>query len=343
MSRLVLGLTLFLGAPLVAGPADKRLDVYWIDVEGGGATLIVTPAGESVLIDTGYAGARDAGRIHHVATEVAGLRKIDHVVITHYHADHFGGLADLAGLMPVGTLHERGIETAPERERRDPRLEPFKAARVEKRVGVEPGSEITLRSAEGAAPTRFRFLAARQELVAPEPHRPNAEVCRSLTVWDPDASDNPNSVVMLLEQGPFRFFDGGDISWNVEGRLVCPDDRVGTVDVYQANHHGGDDAGSPVFLKTLSPRVAVFNNGPRKGGEPEHFARVKGTPSVEAIYEMHRNVLEGALNSADERIANRDEECAGNYVRMSIEPSGRRFTLSVPSTGHEKTYETRAR
>jgi beta-lactamase superfamily II metal-dependent hydrolase len=107
-----------LATPAFAGAKDKKLDVYWIDVEGGAATLIVTPAGESVLIDAGNPGGRDPQRIHKVATEVAGLKQIDHLVVTHLHRDHYGGVAELAALMPVGTLYENGIDTAPESERR---------------------------------------------------------------------------------------------------------------------------------------------------------------------------------------------------------------------------------
>src|SRR3954471_11480964 len=106
--KLIVGIALLFGAAasLRAGPADKRLDIYWIDAEGGGATLIVTPAGESVLVDTGNPGPRDAGRIHKVATEQAKLTQIDYLVTTHYPADHFGGAADLAKLMPVRTVYD---------------------------------------------------------------------------------------------------------------------------------------------------------------------------------------------------------------------------------------------
>src|SRR5437762_13071144 len=80
----------------LASAADHRLDIYWIDSEGGGSTLIVTPSDESMLIDTGNPGERDAGRIFKVASEAAGLKKIDHLLITHYHIDHFGGAGRLA-------------------------------------------------------------------------------------------------------------------------------------------------------------------------------------------------------------------------------------------------------
>jgi len=119
-------------AAATASPARRGLEIYWVDVEGGGATLIVTPARESVLIDTGFPGARDAHRIHRVATQAAGLSRIDHVIVTHFHIDHFGGLAELARLMPVGTLHERHLASAPEGERAQPQLEAYKALAVER-------------------------------------------------------------------------------------------------------------------------------------------------------------------------------------------------------------------
>jgi competence protein ComEC len=341
VSGLVLGLAVALVPTVLAGSTDKGLDLYWIDVEGGGATLIVTPAGESVLIDTGSPGGRDAGRIHRVATEVAGLQRIDHVVVTHYHADHFGGLAELAALMPVGTLYENGIQTSPSAERSDPRLLPYAQAKVEKRVVVEPDGDIPLRGAEGQAPPRLRFLGARQSFVTPAKTAPNAETCRKSTSKEPDPSDNANSVVLLLTFGPFRFFDGGDLTWNLEGQLVCPSDRVGAVDVYQSDHHGLDQSNNPVLLQTLAPTLVVFNNGPRKGGEPASFAAASAVPSVKAIYELHRNVRDGAPNTEEEKIANRDEACAGSYITLSVEPQGRTFVVSVPSTGHRKSYATR--
>jgi competence protein ComEC len=331
------------GSSSSAGPADKRLEVYWIDVEGGAATLIVTPAGESVLVDTGFPGGRDSGRIHRLATEVAGLKRIDHLVVTHYHVDHFGGVAELAGLLPIGALYEHGIESAPADERADPRLEAYRQAKVGKRVVVRPGDEIPLKQAPGTAPLRFRFLGARQDFVYPSPARSNETICKGATGQEADPSDNANSVVMLLEQGPFRFFDGGDLTWNVEGRLVCPVDRVGAVDVYQADHHGSDSSNNPVLVRTLAPTVVVVNNGPRKGGEKDSLATARSVASVQDVYQVHRNVREGALNTEAALTANRDESCAGDYLKLSVDAGGKTYALFVPSTGHHKAYETKGR
>ena len=329
--------------PAWAGATDKRLDVYWVDVEGGAATLIVTPDGESVLVDAGFPGGRDAGRIHKVASEVAHLSRIDHLVVTHYHLDHFGGVAELAGLMPVLNLYERGIDTAPETERNDPRAEAYKKAAVGRRTIVQPGMEIPLRGRKGAEKTRVRFLAASQKFIAPKGAKKNEAICQDLGEREPDPSDNANSVVLVVEHGGFRFFDAGDLTWNLEGRLVCPMDLVGPVDVYQSTHHGVDNSNNPVVIRTLQPTVVVFNNGPRKGGDPESMAAVRSSPAVKAVYQVHRNVREGTLNTVDSRIANQEENCQGEFIKMSVDPEGGSYILSVPSTGYSEAYKTRPR
>jgi len=318
----------------------RPLAVYWIDVEGGAATLIVTPSGESLLVDAGNPGGRDPGRIVKTATE-AGVKRIDHLVVTHLHGDHFGGVAELSSLLPIGTLYENGIENAPEQERSQKTIPDYKAAKVEKRVVVQPGDFIRLGQTAGAAPIRVRVLAARQKLASTERGRANAAICREATPKPVDTSDNANSIVMLFEQGPFRMFLGGDTTWNVEEKLVCPEDRVGPVDVYQSVHHGLDLSNNPVLVHTLQPHVVVFNNGARKGFEKGAVATVKATPSVQAIYQVHRALYEGAQNTDDARIANRDQECKGEGIAMTVSPDGRAYTISIASTGHRHTYQTR--
>jgi competence protein ComEC len=328
---------------LVPGVAARTLDVYWVDVEGGGATLIVTPAGESVLVDTGNPGGRDPGRIHQVATKTAGLTKIDHVVVTHLHRDHFGGLAELSALMPIGTVWASPIEAAPLKERTQADVAAYQAAKVGKRVTVQPGDEIPLTQTKGAASIRIGFVSARQDLVTPPTYRPNDGVCKELVEKPIDFSDNANSIGLVLELGAFRFFDGGDLTWNVEGRLVCPFDRIGRIDVYQSNHHGLDSSNNPVLVKSLAPTVVVFNNGSKKGCAPPSFAAAKAPASVQAIYQVHKNLNEGASNTEDARIANLEEACAGHHVQMSVEPDGSQYTLRVPAREHTATFKTAAR
>jgi competence protein ComEC len=342
MKTIVVGALVVVAATATASVAERGLEIYWVDVEGGGATLIVTPARESVLIDTGFPGNRDAHRIHRVATQAAGLARIDHVIVTHFHVDHFGGLAELARLMPVGTLHERYLASAPEGERAQPELEAYKALAVERRAVVGAGNRLALKQAPGTAPLQLEILGANAQFVAPRGTSDNA-ACRELTARDLDPSDNKNSVVSLLSVGPFRFFDGGDLTWAAEADLVCPRDRVGgPVDLYQTNHHASDSSNNPVLLRTLRPSVVVVNNGPRKGGEATTLAAL-GSARGRAVYQMHRSlrVLKGNTDPA--RIANEEESCAGFFIKLSVDPRGRSYTVWVPSTGHRQTYATRAR
>jgi competence protein ComEC len=337
-------LSLLFSASLTAGAKDGRLDIYWIDVEGGASTLIVTPIGESVLIDTGNPGFRDAQRIVRVATEVAGIRKIDHLVTTHYHSDHYGGAATLATLMPIGIVHDNGVfEGMPD----NPGKEYFGFA-CDKRVVINPGDKIELKQATGpnAAPLSLQCLGTRQKFIEPAQETPeNANACASARMKDRDGSDNANSVVMLLAYGTFQFFDAGDLTWNREHDLVCPKNRVGEVDVYQVTHHGLDSSNNPLVIRTLKPTVAVMNNGFKKGCLPEVYTTLQETPSLQGVYQVHKNLRpDGAThNVPDEYIANKEDDktCKGNHIQLSLDPTGRSYKVSIPATGHEREYETK--
>ena len=337
--------SLCLAPPCWAGSSDGHFDIYWIDVEGGASTLMVTPTGESLLVDTGNPGRRDANRIVQVATQVAGLRKIDHLVTTHYHGDHYGGAALLATLMPIGVVYDNGkFEGMPN----DPGAEYFNFP-CERRVVIQAGDTLPLKPTPPDSPkTVVRCLGARQTFIPPvdEQHADNGPLCADCRPKDRDGSDNANSVVLLVQFGDFRFFDGGDLTWNQEMRLVCPRDLIGPVDVYQVTHHGLDSSNNPVVLNTIQPRVAIMNNGDVKGCLPEVYANLSSTESIQQIYQMHKNLRpDGSVNNvADTFIANCEPsgQCAGHYIHLSVAADSQSYRVSIPAKpDSQRTFATR--
>lgn len=356
LPRLVAGAVALAAACVGQTRADqqtKTLDVYWVDSEGGGSTLLVTPAGESVLIDTGNPGGRDPGRII-TAAKAAGLTKIDYVLLTHFHGDHFGGGAEVAQVLPFGTIYQRAIPAG------DPDGRAQSSFQVQikgwkeiaaKREALAPGVSVPLKSAGAGAPRiELRCLAADQKFVEPTAAQAKTRnpLTGSVAAKPVDKSDNANSAVFLLSFGAFRLFDGGDLTWNLEEKLVTPANLVGTVDVYQTNHHGLGVSNNPILVQSLEPTVVVMNNGPQKGGEAASFAAIRSAKSVQATYQVHESFKSPADNAAAEFIANRGNlvgaeaaKCEANVIKLMVAPDGKSYTVSVPSTGHARTYKTK--
>jgi competence protein ComEC len=327
-----------------AAPASAGLAMYWIDTEGGAATLIVTPAGESVLIDSGNPGGRDADRIFQVARQVAGLKQIDHLVTTHWHLDHYGGAAELARLMPIGEVIDKGI---PEQLTEDPkfaqRIAPYRQMAVGRRTRLRPDSKIRLRALpKGRPDLSLRFVGVDQQFVAVTKDPKPGQGCETGAGKAADPTDNANSLVLVMDYGPFRFFDGGDLTWNIEKNLVCPNDLIGTVDVFQVNHHGLDQSNNPVLVNSLAPTVSIMGNGTHKGAGPQTITTLRNTPSIRAQYQLHKNIRPDSLfNTSDEYIANHSQDCQANYVKLVVAPDGKSYTVHIPATRHQRTFKTR--
>lgn len=334
---------------MVAGKANGQLDIYWVDVEGGASTLIVTPAGESVLIDSGNPGARDASRIHEVATKMAGLKQIDYLITTHFHLDHFGGAAQLAQLMPIKVVYDRGIpEQSPDRNRNDARypllIKPYRDMEVEERLIIQPGMQLPLKQTFGTAGVALTCVGADQVFVE-KPLMAGSSVCDASIPSKPeDLSDNANSVVVVVDFGGFRFFDAGDLTWNVEKKLICPENKVGTVDVYQVTHHGLDQSNHPAVIQSLKPTVSIMNNGVTKGCGPATFAALKATSSIQAMYQVHKNLRADVENNTDDvHIANLEKDCEGHPIHLSVDSDGGAYVVALPGSGHQRRFETRAK
>ncbi|HKR58465.1 MAG TPA: MBL fold metallo-hydrolase [Pyrinomonadaceae bacterium] len=346
-SKSILALALFatlsLSSVLTAQASSKTLDIYFIDVEGGAATLIVSPTGESLLIDSGFPGDRDAGRIAHVALEVAGLKQIDHCIVTHWHRDHVGGIAPLAKLIPIRNFYDHGLPQTIAADMQAEFIEAYRQTTQGKSVTLKPGDRIKLLSPKYMARLEVRVLAAGGVVLGEQTAIPQVRPCGEN--FDPkpeDKTDNVNSVGILLSFGNFQFFDGGDLTWNIENRLTCPRNLAGVVDVFQSDHHGLEVSNNPRLIRALSPRVVVINDGPRKGGEAGFYARLKSVKEIEAIYQVHRNVrTTDKDNTMSGYIANEAEACQANFIKLSVDAGSKSYSVSIPARQISRSYRVR--
>jgi len=319
------------------------LDIYFLDMGGGGSTLIVTPLRESVLIDTGSLepNHRDADRMYQ-ACRHAGLKHIDYLITTHFHSDHFGGILELTERIPVKCFMDKGA-LPPAREQNSKRFKELYALYQQATGGdvkpVRAGDDIPLRNdLTGRIPKIKLHCVASEKQVEGFAGNVDAPV-EGFEMKKPDTSDNGRSIALVLAYGKFKFFAGGDITWNVEHHLAHPMNRIGKVDLYQVTHHGLDQSNNPLLLKALSPTVCVAMNGPEKGIGPRTFGALKALPSVKAIYQIHYNTRYGDEgNTSGDLIANRENPQEGAPVKASVDAKKHIFTVSIGVTGPSKKF-----
>src|SRR5579863_7181855 len=291
---LALTVAVFIAPSAVAqGRNAKPLQVYVVDVEGGNGTLFVSPSGETLLMDTGNAGAvaapRDAGRIIE-AMKDAGGQQIDHLIITHWHGDHFGGLSELAAKVKILEFIDHGPNTQPG-ELADNFLRDTypKLIANAKHTVAKPGDKIAM----GAGLDVRVVTSAGEVIKTPLPGAGKANpYCASFKPGENNAED-PQSVGIHVTYGKFRTAHFGDITKNKEFELMCPNNRIGVVDVLLGLHHGQSSSNSEVLVHALHPRVGIMNDGTRKGAEPETMRVVHSSPGLEDLWQLHFSLLSG--------------------------------------------------
>ena len=336
--KLLLLLLLTIPSMLCAQTVRKTLDIYYVDVEGGAATLIVTPAGESILVDAGWPGfeGRDAKRIQAAMTQ-ASITQIDHLINTHYHIDHYGGIPELAKVVKIVNFYDRGAVEEDSQDKPNPKLwSEYQAATNGKSIAIKAGDVIKLKTVKGMLPLKLSCLASSTK-VAGAKSAVNA-ACATSETKAVDTSDNARSVVLKLSYGAFDFFDAGDLTWNIESQLVCPANLIGSVDLYQVTHHGMDISNNPVLLKTISPTVAIMNNGPKKGGSANTVKWLREVPSLQALYQVHRNIATADNeNTAPEYIANIDPSESA-MIWVNVDAKKKTFSVTNGRTKQSKTF-----
>jgi competence protein ComEC len=323
-----------LPAAFAARPG-KRLQIYFIDVEGGQSTLVVTPSGQSLLIDTGWPGfgARDADRIV-AAAHSAGLKRIDYVLITHYHDDHVGGVPQLLDHIKVGTFVDHG----PNQEDSDATRRNYdayqKAIKGYPHIVATPGMGLPLKGLQ------LHILSAAGSVIqSPLPGAGIANpYCSSEPAPQEDPTENARSLGLLIEYGGFRFLDLGDLTKKKELELVCPNNLIGTADLFLVNHHGLDLSNSKSLVWAVHPQVAIFDNGAHKGGSPAAWQIVHDSPGIEDVWQLHYAMdSDKDHNVAADHIANPAEQPDGQYIKVEVSSDGN-FTVTNSRNGFRQTY-----
>jgi beta-lactamase superfamily II metal-dependent hydrolase len=315
---------------------SKHLLIYTIDVEGGQSTLLVSPSGASMLVDTGWPGnnARDAVRIQ-AAMKDAGITQIDHVLITHFHTDHVGGVPELVKRVKVGEFLDHG----PNREDSDITRHDFaaylKAIDGTPRRIVHPGDTIAIPGLKVVVLVADGEHIAAVPGIKPEPN----PYCATERAWPVDPSENARSNGVLVTFGKFEFLDLGDLTGAKEVALVCPNNPIGAVDLYLVDHHGMNLSNARALVDAIHPVASIMINGAHKAGMPEAWQTVHDSPGMQDLYMLHTaEDSDAAHNSAEPLIANpKGITTDGAYFKVVASSSGA-FSITNTRTGQTKDY-----
>jgi competence protein ComEC len=349
---------------MLAQSSTATLNIYYIDTEGGQSTLFVGPTGESLLVDTGNAGDRDLGRIVETL-KTAGVKQIDHMWTTHYHGDHVGALLALAKQFPMMHFYDHGKPHPNDRVVAPAFFSSYEELSKGKRTIVKPGDKVQMSGLDiTAVASANQFI--RSNLSGGGKQNP---ACMGVAKKDESAytdTDNGESAGFVMTYGRFRTVDLGDLTWDGELDLMCPVNRIGTVDLYLTSHHGLAKSGSPALVHALQPRVIVMNNGTRKGGEPDAFRVLRESPDLEDLWQLHWSYNVGLDNAPSTFLANVDDNAnvanvltaqqqaapprgggapAAHSPAYLIKVSAQRdgtFTVTNTRSGFSKTYKPRS-
>ncbi len=316
----------------------SSLQIYFIDVEGGQSTLFVTPDKHSLLIDTGWPGAesRDAIRIASAA-KTAGIDHIDYVLLTHYHVDHTGGVPQLVARIPVGTFIDHG----PNSETTDgPTVQAAEAydkvlaAQHYGHLVPKPGDVLPITG------VKVTVVSADGNLIK-EPLPGGGEAnpyCASSEKRPADQTENARSLGVMITYGKLRILDLGDLTWDKEMELMCPMNRLGHIDLLVVSHHGWNQSSSPALVDAIAPRLAIMDNGAKKGGSPSVWDTVEKAPGLEDLWQLHYSEEGGPTHNVEAaRIANLQGPDTGNYLKVAAYPNGRLEVFNA-RTGTTKQY-----
>jgi competence protein ComEC len=332
---------------------QKPLDIYFLDTEGGQATLFVSPSGQSMLVDTGFPGnqgmpqtgaastppiTRDADRITTVL-KLTNVTVLDYVVVTHYHGDHAGNAAELASRIPIRHFIDHGPYTVELQPNRSGAFVSYQPVREKAHaITAKPGDRIPIAGLDVQVMSSAGELITKPMEGAPGAGAPNP-LCRDAKLKDQDPTpENFESVGVVVRYNNFRLLDLADLTWNQEHELVCPNNLIGAFDVFHTTRHGDPHAGAPQLVHAIHARVAVMNNGERKGGDPEYWQIVRTAPGLQDFWQLHRSAAGGAdHNSPEQFLANVNEVDHGHYIKMSVRPDGS-FTMTNERNGFTKNY-----
>lgn len=333
-------------ALIVASANGAPLQIYFVDVEGGGATLIITPSGESMLIDSGNAppnAERDTKRIY-AAIQLAGLKKIDYLFVTHYDQDHVGGVPMLSKMTRIEKFVDHGDMDSKwgQNPNFEERWKSYLGVASGKRIIVKAGDTVPLKG------VRVDVVSSKGDVLAKPINGggPNP-LCDSAEQKEPDKSENSQSAGLLLTYGKFKFLDVGDLTWDKEMALACPVNKLGKVSLYQATHHGfwHDVSGAPAHVFGIQPQVVVVNNGPRKGLDgPTKYEKIAKIPNLEGIWQGHLSMFNDKdHNTKEDMIANLEpssEQCQAHWLKVEVESNGK-FTVTNGRNGFHQSYQAK--